>query len=348
MSFWSQLTGQDGARRAEEATSAANAGLLTGYTNAGQSLSQARAAALAALQGGNASSTGYLNTGYDTARGDITSGYDAAKGDVGAGYDTAIGNVDDAYTRSAGLLQPSIDRGNTLADLYATALGGKGADAQTGFYDTYASNDPFREYRDQTANDALRRQYNARGQSDSGRFDMAVSRASLERGTSDLNTYLDRLKAAGEQGQQASGQLAGISANTGQTLAQINQNKGGALAGLDTGMGTALATNATNKGTALATNASNYGAATAGVESDYGKSQAGLATGLSTGQANNLLSGANAQQASLTGGMNNLIGLGSTIINGFTPGKTGTSAFSNIGSTMSSLWNNTGAPGGAR
>lgn len=338
MSFWSQLTGQDGARRAEEAAAAANAGLASGYSTAGKSLNDARTSALAALQGGNAASTGYVNSGFDAARGDITSGYGSARQDLTSGYDAALGNVNDAYARSAGILQPGIDRGNTLADLYATALGGKGQQAQSGFYDTYAQTDPFRAYRDEFANKQLQQQFNARGQSGSGRFDTAVSRASLERGTSDLNTYLDRLKAAGDQGQAASSQLANISSNTGQTLAQINQGKGTGLAGFDTGMGTALANSDTARGQTLATNANNYASAGAGIESDYGKGQASLATGLASGQANNLTSGASAAAQSLTGGMNNLIGIGSTVINGFTPGKTGTSPFGGMANSMKTAW----------
>lgn len=330
MGWWAELTGKAGARRAQEAAAAGNKMLDEGYGQAYGSLDSSRSAQLAALSGGYGAADSALTDAEGRAAGFLNSGADAASGKITDYYGRALGNVEDYYNRTESILNPSIQRGNQLADLYATAMGVNGSGDQQAFYSEYAANDPFRAFRDEQANRQIQQQFNAQGQSGSGRFATAVGRASLERGSDDLNRYLDRLSQAGQQGQNASSQLANIASNTGSTLAGLNTGQGDRLAGIETSRFNNLATNATNFGNTRAGYNAQWGRDNAGVEDNYGRTRIGLNTGLATAKAGNLIGGAQAANQASIGGMNNLLSLGSAVIGGFTPTKAGPSAFQNI------------------
>ena len=330
MGWWAELTGKAGAQRAQQAAAQANTTLQGGWDQAYGSLDQSRAAQIAALRGGYTSAFGNLDDAEAKAAGLLNTGADKARGDITDYYGRATGNVEDYYQRTANLLNPSIERGNTLAQMYTDALGGNGSGNQQNFYDEYAANDPFRAFRDEQANRQIQSQFNAQGQSGSGRFASAIGRASLERGSQDLNGYLDRLSQAGQEGQQGSSQLAGIASNTGNTLAGINMGQGDKLSGIELGRAGNLATNATNFGNTRANFNVNWGQNNAGVEHNYGNARVGLNTGLATAKAGNIMGGANAANASINGGMNNLFGLGALGISAVTPGRAGGSALGNL------------------
>lgn len=330
MGWWSEFTGKAGAQRAQAAARDANALLDVGWGQAYGSLDQSREAQLAALQGGYDNAYGSLTEAEARAAGLLNQGADRASGKIEDYYGRAIGNVEDYYNRTESLLNPSIERGNKLGDLYATALGANGSGDQEAFYSEYAANDPFRAFRDEQANRQIQQQFNAQGQSGSGRFATAVGRASLERGSQDLNTYLDRLSQAGQQGQNAASQLANISSNTGNTLAGLNTGQGYRLSNIQLGLGSNLATNATNFGTTRAGYQVQQGNQNAGVEDNYGRTKIGLQTGLATAKGGNLMGGANAANAARGAGLNNLFGLGAFALNAITPGKSGVSPLSNL------------------
>lgn len=338
MGWWSEFTGKAGAQRAAEAARQGNVYLDQGYGQAQGYFDQTIKDQLAALNTGYSGAQGKLTAAEAAAAGQLNAGADAARTDINTNYDKAAGNVTDYYNRTEGLLNPYIQRGNTLADLYATALGANGSGDQQSFYQEYAANDPFRQFRDEQANREIQSQFNAQGQSGSGRFATAVGRASLERGTTDLNNYLDRLSSAGQQGAQQAGQLAGIASNTGQTLAGINTRRGDQLSGIETGRGSALANNSSNFGMTRANFDVNQGRDIAGAQGSYGNASAGLSTGLAQAKAGNMMGSANAQNASMKGGLNNLFGIGSALITGFAPGYGGGSAFGNMFNAGKNFW----------
>jgi hypothetical protein len=338
MGWWSEFTGKAGAQRAAEAARAGNQYLDQGYGQAQGYFDQTIKDQLAALNAGYAGAKGGLTAAEATAAGQLNAGADAARTDINTNYDKAQGNVTDYYNRTEGMLNPYLERGSALAGLYGVALGANGAGDQKAFYQEYAANDPFRQFRDEQANREIQSQFNAQGQSGSGRFTTAVSRASLERGTTDLNNYLDRLKGAGEQGAAVAGQLGNIASNTGQTLAGINTRRGDQLSGIETGRGSALANNSSNFGMTRANFDVNQGRDIAGAQGSYGNASAGLSTVLAQAKAGNMIGSANAQNASMKGGLNNLFGLGATVISGFAPGIGGMGAFGNMAATAKNFW----------
>lgn len=319
MGWWAEFTGRAGAERAQRAAAAANQELDQGYGRAFDNIGTSRTSQLDALRQGYQSAFGNLDAAENRATGYINQGADAGRGAIQDYGARALGNVQDYYTRTENLLNPSIQRGNSLMDLYMTALGANGSGDQQAFMNEYAANDPFRTFRDEQANRALQQQFNARGQSGSGRFASAVSRASLERGSQDLNNYLDRLSQAGQQGQGAASQLANISTNTGNTLAGINQGMGDKISNIELNRGSNLASMTNAYGNARAGYNTQWGQNNAGVEDAYGRTMAGLNTGLATAKGGNMMGGANAANASMNGGMNNIVGAAGVAVRAFSP-----------------------------
>lgn len=209
--------------------------------------------ALAELKGSTEAGRAALNTGYDQANVDLNraSGiydkalgiYDRASGlydqalpglrnDITQGYAGAEAALTSAADRANAVLDPYARSGRGAQDLYDRALGVAGTDAQKAFYDQYAANDPYRAYRDELANKQIQRQFNASGLGNSGRAGMAISRASLERGSQDLQQYLSRLEAAGARGSQIAGQQGANIQRAGEGIAQNRAAQGTGLANL--------------------------------------------------------------------------------------------------------------------
>lgn len=329
MGWWAEFTGKAGAQRAQAAAGEANKYLDQGYGEAFKNIGTSRTSQLDALKNGYSSALGNLDTAEGKATDYLNQGADAGKSAVSDYYGRAQGNVQDYYNRTQNLLNPYINGGSNLMQLYNDALGGNGQSQQQSFYDSYQG-DPFRQYRDEAANRAMQAQFNAKGQSGSGRFTQAVSRASLERGSQDMNTYLQQLLAGGQMGQQSASQLANINTSTGNTLAGLNTGMGDKISGIELNRGSNLANLASQYGNARAGYNAQWGQNNAGVEDAYGRTMAGLNTGLATAKGGNLMGGANAANASINGGMNNIFGMAGTIVKGFTPSQNGKSAFDNM------------------
>lgn len=251
-----------------------------------------------------------FNGGYGQARGDITAGYDAADAATREALGQSLGYVDAGASTATAALDPYVQSGRRAQGLYDTALGlgDGGAAGAAEFYDNYAANDPYRAFNEEMANKSIMAAMNARGMGGSGRESLAVSRASLERGSQDLQTYLSRLERAGGQGLQAanaSGQVATQAGNT--------------KAGLTTQAGNNLATSATNRGTALGNNAVAQGTAAGNAISTTANNRANLATGQGN-QLANLSSGTGSTLANLAYGYGqqtagNTISLGNAFAN---------------------------------
>lgn len=147
------------------------------------------------------------------------------------GFDQGRGYVEDYYNRGRDELTPYSQQGQGANKLYGTYLGLDGADAQRSAFNTYAGSDPFRQYNENQANRGLALQWNKLGMLDSGNSRLAMSRAALERGSQDFNTYMQRLQGQGQQGLGAAGQLAGFANQTGGLLGQMRTNLGQQQAG---------------------------------------------------------------------------------------------------------------------
>lgn len=263
----SDLFGLNGSRRINRASAEAESRLNAGNAQALNYLNQN---AGAINQGYDAASR-YYDTAGGSARNALNSGFDTADSFLRGGYGDAIGTTRAGVDAANARLDPFVASGRGAQGLYDNAIGVNGQPAATDFYDTYASNDPFRQFRDEQANRQLAAQFNARGGLGSGRFGMAVSRASLERGSQDLNAYLDRLERQGVRGAQYAGQQ-GANDMTG----------AGAISALQVGQGNALGANATARGVSLSN-----------LDMTLGGAQAGLATGRASALGSNNLAAAN-------------------------------------------------------
>lgn len=240
---------------------------------------------------GYAESNSMLDQGYGKASGQLDAGYSTAidafggaRSDLGAGYNAATSSLD-AYTgKAADAFSPFMQGGADAYKLYADALGVNGIGAQQAFGQNFQSSDPFRQQNSDMANEALMRTLNARGMSGGGYAADAVARASLQRGSQDYNSYLDRLQGAGSQGLQAASGLAGVFGNAGQQRSSLDYGYGSDLANIQ-GQKANLATTMSG-------------------------AQAGLSTDLASSKAGNRINLANSLSASRSIGINNLMGLG--------------------------------------
>lgn len=313
--------------------------------SAQKTLDAALPEARALLSGGYDEAEGLIDTGYGNASDWLQTSYDDAFGQLGAGYDRAADRIQDGYSNADAylvegrdnareVLDPWIASGRGAQDLYDTALGLGGQDAQSSFYEDYADNDPFRAYRDEMANKAIEQYYNARGLNTSGRGSLAMSRASLERGTQDLNSYLDRLERQGTRGGQYAGEAAALEERTGTGRANLSQRLGEVLGGNEVDRGTREANLTTQHGTNQSGLQVNRATAQANLRTGRGSDEANLVYGHAQQKAGNTINTANAvNQAKAVGKQNLLSGL-STVASAFIPGASGISLAGNIGNRL--------------
>lgn len=156
------------------------------------------------------------------------------------GRDKGLDAYGQGYSQAQGYLNPYATQGGQANNLYGTYLGLNGADAQRGALQQYAGGDPFRQFNEDQANRGLSRQFNKMGMLDSGNSRLAMSRASLERGSQDYNNYLGRLSQLGQQGYGASQQLGGYAMQNGSNIAGLWNNYGQQQAGNEIQKGNAL------------------------------------------------------------------------------------------------------------
>lgn len=294
MGLLDSLFGTNKARKEINASAAA----------AQRTLDESRARAEGALTGGRDQGRADLNQWFDQASAGLTGAQGGIRSDLNAGFDAGRADLTTGYQGAEDAMAPWVQSGRGAQDLYDRALGVGGADAQKSFYDTYAANDPYREYRDELANRQIQRQFANSGRV--GAMSMALGRASLERGSQDLQQYLSRLEQAGQRGQSASSQVAGYRAQGGQ-----------ALAGNETARGSALATLGANFATNQANMATGRGQALAGLSSGAGSALADLIYGSGQQTAANKINQGNAIAQTRTAPMNNLVNLFGTGLNAY-------------------------------
>ena len=292
MGFFGSLFGKNQRKEIRRSTAAADA-LLTG----------AEGAARSQFNQGFDQQAGMLEQGYNQARGTIGAGYDQARGDLTGQYGSAENALTDARSYVEQALAPFIASGQGAQTLYDRALGLQGADAAQSFYLDYAANDPFRQFNEDMANKSLARSFNASGALGSGRAGLAASRANLERGSQDLNRYLDRLASQGQQGGQYATRVADAGLQTGMATAKLRQGLGNQLSNLETNRGTQLG----NLDYGYGVDRGNIAANRAGANSD-------LTYGLAQQRANLQIGKGNSIANTQTQSVNNLLGLGAAVI----------------------------------
>jgi hypothetical protein len=317
MGYFDNLTGGKSRKDIRNATNAANRQLGAsrdasfGYLDTGYGQADNH------LTRGYDESRGYINDAATAARGDVNTSYDRAREDLTSGYGRAEEAINGALERSGAILSPWIQSGQGAQSLYDRALGVQGSDAQKDFYDEYASSDPFREYVSDQETKRLQAAANAQGALGSGRTGLAIARAGLERGTADLNAYLDRLSAQGARGGQYASQLAGYSDAAGNKVGDYRANQGRDLATGEQNRGNRLADLSYRAGDRLADLATGYGSGRAGLATDLAKSKTNVEQSYGNSVSNNLINQGNAIAGTRNTAMNNLIGLAATGIAGY-------------------------------
>lgn len=292
MGFFGSLFGNDQRKAINKATNQANTILSGAVDQTRGELNTGFDQQAAALQGG-----------YNQARGAIGAGYDQARGDVTGQYGRAETALTDAQSYVQQILSPFMQSGQRAQGLYDTALGLDGQTAAQDFYSQYAANDPFRQFNEDMANKSLARSFNASGNLGSGRAALAASRANLERGSTDLNRYLDRLASQGAQGGQYATQIANNAANTGTQLANVR-----------TGLGNQLGNLSAEQGTRLGAMDYGYGQDAGNIAANRGQSNADLTYGNAQQRANMRIGAGNSIANMQTQSANNLLQFGGTVI----------------------------------
>lgn len=158
------------------------------------------------------------------------------------GWNEAKGYGDQYYGEAQNYLKPYQQQGGQANALYGRYLGLNGRADQQAALDEYAGGDPFRAYNASQANRAIAQKYNAMGFNPAGgTAALALSRANLERGSQDYNSYLDRLGQMGQQGYGAAGAAAGMASDYGNQLFQGRMGLANTQAGNEVQRGNALA-----------------------------------------------------------------------------------------------------------
>lgn len=169
-----------------------------------------------------------------------TDAYNRSTAALQGGYDDASKTIKDYYSQGQGYLEPYAQQGRQASNLYGNFLGLNGADQQRRSLQDYATADPFRAFNEDNMSRALSRRYNAMGMLDSGNARLGMSRAMLERGSTDYENYMNRLAAMQGQGLGIAGTQAGMATQTGNTLGGMRYGLGQTQAGNEINYGNAL------------------------------------------------------------------------------------------------------------
>lgn len=173
---------------------------------------------------------------------DIQAANAQATAQVNRGYDRADGAVGEARTGAQGYLQPYGEGGVRYNALYQDAMGLNGAEGGQRAQSAYtAAQNPYLDYEQGRAENALMRSFNARGQSNSGASSLAAARARMDLGYRDRENWMSRLGQQQGQGLQVAGQQAGIETGYGDRMADLATGRAGTLAANSINYGNALA-----------------------------------------------------------------------------------------------------------
>ena len=205
-----------------------------------------------------------IGHGNEVYNAQIRKALNAGRGYLREGRDNALA----AYS-------PYSQGGEAGFNLYADAVGARGADARQAAFENFEG-DPFRDYANTNTENALRdvfRRYNAGGMADSGANRLATGRVAGEFARQDIANYLNRLQGLGNTGLAAAGGEAGVHQSSGAQLADLETSARSALGNQGINYGNALAGSRTigiNNLMNLANTAANAYAAYAGIPKKVG------------------------------------------------------------------------------
>lgn len=231
-SLWAGFTGDAQKKAARTGAAQANAFAQQGYNTALPTLSNSYGAAKGSLTGGYDAASQRVEDNQRRAHEVMNAGSTEQSGLVREGYSKAIGASGGALSKISELYKPYMESGRKAQSLYDQSMGINGADAQRQFYDTYASHDPMRDFKNEQINRAVAMQANAAGGMGSGRAGLAATRALNESYNSDINAYLNRLEGMAGRGGQYTSQVAGYTDAAAAREAQLQAQQGQALAGI--------------------------------------------------------------------------------------------------------------------
>jgi hypothetical protein len=335
MSFLDNLFGAKGKQRE----------LASAFNSSNATIGNTRTAQLGAYKQANDAAIGNINAGYDTARNDIqggitsgrgaiNTGYDTARGDLATNYGNAEGAINAGMDRTRNLLNPLVQRGTQYNTMLADALGANGDAARSQFYRANVGNNPEFNFADQLAAKQLQAKLNASGIT-GGRGAALQLRQGAQRIEDRTNQYLDRITGLAARGDQAATTLAGYENGAGTQIAGIRTGLGDRLGTLETNRGQTLGNFDMNGATLLSNNAVNRGGALAAANTAYGQNVANAEGNYGQNTATNAINYGNARSALQGTGMNAMMQLAGMAIQGFTPGRDGSTPFSNFGNTVS-------------
>jgi hypothetical protein len=132
------------------------------------------------------------------------------------------GQLTDQYGRAIGELDPYSNGGQQGFEAYLAALGLRGDDARRAVQESYF-NDPAFTGQNDLAQNALLRQLNARGVSDSGQQRLASARV-LQEG---WNNHLARLQGVGDTGLKSSAVQGGFQQGLGDSYMNLAATRAG-------------------------------------------------------------------------------------------------------------------------
>lgn len=339
MGFLSSIfnPGASEAKRVKRASAQAQKVMDKGYAEARPLLTAGYDEAEGIIDAGYGGASDWLSDSYGQAFGQLGAGYDAAEDVLRDQYDIAGDRITAGRDLAREVLDPFYQSGLNAQGLYDTALGLDGRAAQEGFYDEYADYDPFRAFAEEQANRSLEQYYNARGLNSSGKGALALSRASLERGTEDLNNYLDRLERQGTRGAGVASEIAGLEERTGDKLGGLSSRLGEVLSSNNVDRGTREANMTYGHGQDQSNLSVGKATAQSNLKIGRGDAEANLVYGHAQQKANNITGTANAVNQAKAAGKQNLISGLSTVASAFIPGASGVSLAGNLASGVNRL-----------
>lgn len=245
-------------------TAISTLGGLAGSKKASKAQEAAVAEAQNQLRAARDTAGGYARTGYDDAVRYALEGRDSALRYAGEGRDAAIAARENYLTPALASYQPIVESGDRARTAYETALGLRGREAQTGYYNDFQTDPGFTAEVDYGIR-ALDRSAAARGGSPAaGGALAALQRYGQTKMGEAYDRRLGQINNLRTSGDAARGAQAGLYDSAGRDIAGYQDNYGRTASGI----------------------ASDYGRTAAGAASGYGSTMAGLESGFGSEMAN--------------------------------------------------------------
>lgn len=340
MGFLSDLLGKSAKKEATKTGMEIAANLARARQQQEAALELGRTRSIADLTGGYDAAVGNLGAGTVQARTNIGDGYERGRNALTDLYGQAATRIEAGLDRSRDILSPFIARGTNADVLLSDINGVNGAAARTAAIGSFLdTQDGAMAEADRLAQKQVEAQMNARGLVNAGRGVLAGQRVATERADERVNRWIDQVTGQAARGGQYAGMLSNEEAGAAARVSGVKTGLGDRLNENFVGEGTRLADLDLRDSTALADLAYRFGSDKAGVNRWAAGGTADTIGNNTTAVNNNLNQITANRSAATTAGINNLIGLGSLAIKGFTPtvGLGGSVGPSPIGSMVAPI-----------